>query len=120
MNTIQYILVNKSLKMSAGKAMAQVAHAVNLVSNEQDLTDYWDSTQRTVIVLEATADQIVNMREYLESRDVRSAYVIDEGVNEIPTMTVTALASQQIDVTDVDTREMFRGFDLYKHGRFFG
>lgn len=120
MNTIQYIVVNKELRMSAGKAMAQVAHAVNLVADEQDLDNYWDASQRTIIVLEGTGEQIKNLKTYLDDREVRSDYVIDEGVNEIPTMTVTALASQQINIEDLETRQMFGGFDLYKHGRFFG
>lgn len=120
MNTIQYIVVNKDLRMSAGKAMAQVAHAVNLVATDRDVELYSDAKQRTVIVLEGTGEQIKNLYNYLEERSVNSDYIIDEGVNEIPTMSVTALATQQIDVLDQETRNMFYGFDLYKHGRFFG
>lgn len=120
MNTIQYIVVNKDLKMSAGKSMAQVAHAVNLVATCRDVELYTDAKQRTVIVLEGTGEQIKNLYNYLEERNVSSDYVIDEGVNEIPTMSVTALATQQIDVLDQETRDMFHGLSLYKHGRFFG
>lgn len=118
MNTIQYIVVNKDLKMSAGKAMAQVAHAVSLVSKPKDIKKYNAAKQRTVIVLEGTADQIENLGLYLFERGIHAEYVIDEGVNEIPTMSTTALATEQLDADDEDTRFLFFGFDLYKHGRF--
>lgn len=118
MNTIQYIVVNKELKMSAGKAMAQVAHAVSLVSKSKDIRAYNNAKQRTVIVLEGTAAQIENIALYLYERGIHAEYVIDEGVNEIPTMSITALATQQIDVEDKDTRGYFWGFELYRHGWF--
>lgn len=118
MNTIQYIVVNKELKMSAGKAMAQVAHAVSLVSKTKDIRLYNKAKQRTVIVLEGTGSQIENLALYLYERGVHCEYVIDEGVNEIPTMSITALATEQMDISDEENRQMLRGFRLYKHGRF--
>lgn len=117
MNTIQYIVVNKDLNMSPGKAMAQVAHAVSLASNEEDLFNYKRAKQRTVIVLEGTSDRITYLAQYLEDRNVRSDYVIDEGVNEIPPMSLTALATEQFDIEDEDKREYFRGFKLYSDTR---
>jgi len=117
MNTIQYIVVNKDLKMSAGKAMAQVAHAVSLVSKTKDIRSYNKAKQRTVIVLEGTGSQIENLALYLYERGIHCEYVIDEGVNEIPTMSITALATEQLDVADEEMRTMFSGFRLYKHGR---
>lgn len=117
MNTIQYIVVNKDLKMSAGKSMAQVAHAVSLVSKTKDIKAYNKAAQRTVIVLEGSAWQIQNLALYLHERGVRSQYVVDEGVNEIETMQITALATEQFDIDAVE-RDMFRGFGLYKHGLF--
>lgn len=118
MNTIQYIVINKDLKMSAGKAMAQAAHAVSLVSTAKDIRLYNKAQQRTVIVLEGSAAQIENLSLYLFERGFRSQYVIDEGVNEIETMQITALATQQFDIERIDWRDMFRGFKLYKHGMF--
>ena len=120
MKTIQYIVVNKDLKMSAGKAMAQVAHAVSLVSKAKDIKAYNNAKQRTVIVLEGTSAQIQNTCLYLYERGLHAEYVIDEGVNEIPTMSITALATEQFDVEDTTTRNYFYGFKLYKHARFQG
>ena len=99
--------------MSIGKAAAQVAHAVNMAATEDDINAYFDANQRTVIVLQATGEQIRNLRDYLALRDISSDYVIDEGVNEIPTMSMTALATEQIDITDEEVRNYFAGFDLY-------
>lgn len=116
MNTIQYVVVNKDLKMTAGKAMAQVAHAVSLVSKAKDIRAYNKAKQRTVIVLEGNAAQIENLALYLFERGVHAEYVIDEGVNEIPTMSITALATQQLDIDDKETRGLLSGFKLYRHG----
>ena len=118
MNTIQYIVVNKELKMSSGKAMAQVAHAIMTAADYEDLDRYFDAVQRTVIVLEGSGRQILNLYDYLKQRGVSSDYVIDEGTNEIPTMSVTALATEAFDIEDIEKRNMFSGFDLYKHGMF--
>lgn len=118
MNTITYVVVNKDLKMSAGQAMAQVAHAIMHSAIPKDLESYLDAKQRTVIVLEGTGTQIINLFDYLCLRDIGAGYVIDEGVNEIPTMSVTALATEVFDIEDEETRYMFRGFNLYQHGRF--
>lgn len=97
--------------------MAQVAHAVSLVSLTRDLQTYHTASQKTIIVLEGSAAQIENLYRYLKERGIRSDFVIDEGVNEIPTMSTTALATEQLDIDEVD-RDMFKGFKLYKHGRF--
>lgn len=106
--------------MSAGKAMAQVAHAVSLVSKTKDIRLYNKAKQRTVIVLEGTGSQFENLSLYLFERGIRAEYVVDEGANEIPTMSITALATEQMDITDEENRKMLKGFKLYKHGLFQG
>lgn len=98
--------------------MAQVAHAVSLVSKPKDIRAYNKAKQRTVIVLQGSGEQIENLALYLYERGVHSEYVIDEGVNEIPTMSITALATEQMDISDEENRTMLKGFKLYKHGRF--
>lgn len=98
--------------------MAQVAHAVSLVSKPKDLRGYNKAKQRTVIVLQGSSQQIENLSLYLYERGIHAEYVIDEGVNEIPTMSITALATQQLDVADEENRQMLKGFRLYRHRRF--
>ena len=104
--------------MSAGKAMAQVAHAIMTAATYEDIDNYFQAKQRTIIVLEGSGQQILALYDYLKQRDISSDYVIDEGVNEIPTMSVTALATEAFDIDDIEKRNMFSGFDLYKHGWF--
>jgi hypothetical protein len=76
--------------------------------------------QRTVIVLEGTAQQIDGLWSYLYDRGIRAEYVVDEGYNEISTMSTTALAVETFNIEDKEKRDMFRGFKLYKHGWFQG
>lgn len=100
--------------------MAQAAHAANLVATTKDIRSYKNAKQRTVIVLEGTGSQIENLAKYLYDRGIRSEYVIDEGVNEIETMAITALATEQMNISDDENRKLLRGFKLYKHGVFQG
>jgi peptidyl-tRNA hydrolase len=113
MNSITYIVVNKDLEMSAGKVAAQVAHAVLQNSTLDDLNTYHRGVERTVIVLEADTEQIRNLDEYLGERNIQAKYVIDEGVNEISPMSITALAVSPFEFDDTEKREIFKGFRLY-------
>lgn len=102
--------------------MAQVAHAVSSVSTPKDLKAYKKAKMRTVIVLEGSADQIQGLYTYLDERGIRADYVIDEGLNEVPAMSVTALATEPFDADHYEIyqiRKMLAGFKLYKH-RIFG
>lgn len=78
-----YVLVNKDLKMSRGKIAAQVAHAVARVDVP---------APRTVIVLRASTEQLHNLDTYLERMNLPHHLYIDEGMNEVPAMSATALA----------------------------
>lgn len=101
-----YVLVNKDLDMSTGKIAAQVAHAtVRLAVKE---------VPRTVVVLEATGEQIKNLERYLDREKVGCFLYIDEGANEIPPFSVTTLAVAPIDDDDMELRELFQGFNLLK------
>ncbi len=100
-----YILVNKDLKMSKGKIAAQVAHASARCAYANGYAD-------TVVVLEATAEQMKNLERYLDFYGIDSSLYIDEGVNEVPPFSVTALAVQPIEDDDEAARDIFQGFDL--------
>lgn len=102
-----YVLVNGDLGMSIGKTAAQVAHAVARVS--------FTEAPYSVVVLEATTEQLHNMKAYLAALGVRNALYIDEGANEIPPMSVTALAVEPLtDDTDFEPDDIFGGFKLLK------
>lgn len=109
---ILYVVLNKELKMSAGKAAAQTAHAVAMLGRKNDgFTSY---NRRTVIVLGAENEaQIRTLHEYLANAGLYSEYYIDEGANEVGAYSVTALACEAIDGNYAVHREIFEPFDLF-------
>lgn len=111
-DTILYVIINKSLKMSAGKAAAQTAHAVALLGDK--VKDFTTATRRTVIVLEAdSAEQIRNLSIYLEEAGIFSDYYIDEGSNEVPPYSITALAVEPFYANDEAKRQIFADLELF-------
>lgn len=78
-----YVIVNSDLKMSNGKVAAQVAHAVARVGVP---------APKTVIVLVGNTNQLYNLNNYVNRLNLPHHLYIDEGVNEVPPMSVTALA----------------------------
>lgn len=101
-----YVIVNKDLGMSIGKTAAQVAHAVARLELGQP---------RTVIVLEGTTTQLLGLDKYLEQNHLPRHLYIDEGLNEVPPMSPTALAFGM--VADDFTPDYIAGFKLYTEGR---
>lgn len=106
-----YVLVNKDLKMSRGKACAQVAHAVTRLETY---------TPDVMVVLEATTEQLHNFNTYLDTVGLKHLLYIDEGANEVPPYSVTAMAVEPIDEQESDFGHwgeksyVFSGFSLYK------
>lgn len=111
-NPILYVILNKELNMSAGKAAAQTAHAVAMLGNFNNA--FIDFNKRTVIVLEAENEaQIRNLNEYLFNEGLSSYYYIDEGFNEVGPYSVTAMAVEPIAAGDEERRQIFAPFNLY-------
>ena len=111
-NPILYVILNKELKMSAGKAAAQTAHAVALLGDFNN--KFIDTARRTVIVLEAENEaQIRSLNEYLFNVGLASFYYIDEGENEVPAYSVTAMAVEPFEADDKEKREVFNDFGLF-------
>lgn len=100
-----YILVNKDLKMSKGKVAAQVAHAAARCGYSSGYAD-------TAVILEATGEQMKNLERYLDVYGIESYLYIDEGMNEVPPFSVTALAIEPIDDDDTEKRDLFQAFNL--------
>lgn len=98
-----YVLVNKDLKMSRGKTAAQVAHAIARLDV---------GVPRVMIVLEATTEQLHNLDSYLTRANLPHHLYIDEGVNEVPPMSATALAFGR--VADSFTPDFIKDFNLLK------
>lgn len=98
-----YVVVNEDLNMSPGKVAAQVAHAVARLEMK---------IPKTVIVLQGTTEQIRNLDAYIEDTPYCRAMYIDEGVNEIKPMSITALAFGMVD--DEIVPDFISGFKLYR------
>lgn len=102
-NGKMYVVVNKDLHMSPGKAAAQVAHAVSRLDV---------GSPSTMIILEGTTEQIRNLNIYLNSANIPNGIYIDEGVNEVPPMSMTTLAFGMVEQDF--TPEFIKGFKLYR------
>lgn len=90
----QVIIVNKKLGMSQGKIAAQVAHAaVNAIQKANiDIIERWMRHGHCKIVLQVeTPQEIIDIKEKADRLELPTALIIDEGLNEIPTDSITAL-----------------------------
>jgi PTH2 family peptidyl-tRNA hydrolase len=89
-----YILVNTSLKMSAGKKCAQVGHAVQAVVEKlqiinKDLLKRYNRGGQAKIVLKATEEQ---MKQLIDEYPMRAHYVLDAGHTQVEPGSLTAMA----------------------------
>jgi peptidyl-tRNA hydrolase len=116
-NPMVYILLNKDLNMSPGKAAAQAAHAMASLDGYKGIDDFSSNTIRTVIVLEASNKQIENLEDYLFELDIPAASYIDEGANEVEAYSKTALAVGPMWSDEMDKRQIFKPFRLYRGNR---
>lgn len=116
-NPTLYIFINKSLNMSTGKVASQAAHAAaySMAQNHQEDNDLWLlNIEKTVIILEARDENhIRNIKDYLRQRGVNSEYIIDEGMNEVPPQTITALATTYMDKNEA-SKQLMGKFKLYE------
>lgn len=112
-NPIIYVVLNKELHMSPGKAAAQAVHAAMMLQDNFG-GSFTSAYKRTVIILEAeNTNQIRNLHEYLRNAEIFSAYYIDEGNNEVAAYSLTALAVEPFECDDEDLREIFSQFKLF-------
>lgn len=115
MNQILYIILNGDLNMSSGKAAAQAVHAAMMLQNKHR-NKFIANYRRTVIVLEArNREQLDGIADYLSDAGVVYEYYTDEGANEVPAFSFTALAVEPIDENDEERRNIFS--PLYLYGR---
>lgn len=101
-----YVVVNKDLKMSKGKTAAQVAHAVSRLQPKTE--------PHTVIVLQATTEQLRNLAVYLSREGIRNYTYIDEGVNEVPPYSLTVMAVAPIITTMLSHIAIFENLELFR------
>lgn len=102
----QVIIVNKSLGMSQGKLAAQVAHAsvcafrkANFVEKQEWLHN---SYPKIVLQVESMED-LINLKEEADKKDLPTALIIDEGRTEIPGNSVTTLGIGPADSEEINS-----------------
>ncbi len=112
-NPVLYVILNKQLNMSPGKAAAQTAQVVMMLEDKyRDI--FMSNYRRTVIVLEADGfEQLHGITDYLYDAGIEHDYYVDEGVNEMAPFSTTALVVEPIDRDDTEKREIFAGLNLY-------
>lgn len=101
----QVIIVNKKLGMSQGKIAAQVAHAAFNAGRKADeeIVKKWMEFGHCKIVLQVeTPQEIVDLKELADKCQLPTAMIIDEGMNEIPTDSITALGIGPHYATKID------------------
>ena len=124
-NPVQFIFINKSLKMNPGKAAAQVAHAQEEITweiltsdDEKKIEEYKKflrTNPRTTIILQVSdTDELYKVNCYLESCDILTGIYVDEkGKNYL--LEPTALATEYLDKTDERIQLIFKNFELYNY-----
>jgi len=103
--------------MSAGKVAAQAAHATaqlfGSIAAEDAIGKWIMAPHKTVIVLEARDQQhLTNIDMYMYNRGIECRQVIDEGANEVPSHSMTALISPVMDKND-ETDKLMSTFNTY-------
>lgn len=115
----QFVIVDKSLKMSKGKMSAQVAHATAMalsfqhINYEDQLNDMckWWHTGMCVIVLQCkNASKLFGADHYCKEWKIPGVLYVDEGFNEVEAMTPTCFATG---VLTPEKQKYFSQFELY-------
>eukprot|EP00927_Polykrikos_kofoidii_P060659 TRINITY_DN55597_c0_g1_i1.p1 TRINITY_DN55597_c0_g1~~TRINITY_DN55597_c0_g1_i1.p1 ORF type:complete len:215 (-),score=40.23 TRINITY_DN55597_c0_g1_i1:287-931(-) len=99
------VVLRKDLKMSAGKAAAQVGHAVLAAANDvsPERRRMWVNDGERIIVLQAGTDaDIDDLRSAAQKARVRVNVVVDAGLTEVDVDSLTALAVGPDDASRVD------------------
>ena len=101
----QAIVVRADLKLSKGKACAQVAHASvsAFLMTKRNIRNRWlKDNQKKVVLKVRDLEELKELRELSRKNDVPSALITDAGYTEIPPGTITALGIGPADEGQID------------------
>ena len=104
----QVILIRKDISMSAGKTVAQGAHAsvmsyIEAVKSHPDIVEQWLSEGQKKIVLKVDDDKAMKrLHEAFKFKKIPCALVNDAGLTQLPPGTMTALAAGPWDKAEID------------------
>ena len=91
------LVVRGELRLTAGKAAVQVAHAAVMLYQEAErrgrgsLEAWLAAGQKKIAVVAATLDEMEALRREARARGIPSVYVEDAGLTEVPAGTRTVL-----------------------------
>ena len=91
------IVVRDDLKLSSGKLAVQVAHAAvncsmaSKKSNTKWYTPWYKEGQKKVVVRSFDLEHIYELKTNAEKLNLQTSLIIDAGLTEVPTGTVTCL-----------------------------
>ncbi len=115
-NPVMYIIMNKGIKMSTGKMIAQGSHAAceAVRISKPELVEVWNRFGfYTKLVLEARNEKhLTTFKTYLEERNIKSVLIIDEGRTEIEKHTPTALGVEIVDKNELGP--IFKELNLFR------
>jgi peptidyl-tRNA hydrolase len=113
-----YLFLNKGLKMSSGKLAAQASHAAVeafRVSNVIMIDKWYEGKHHTKLIMQARDDKhIQSIAAYLMARGFKTVFIIDEGMNEVPPHSFTALGVEIVDRDNRHVQATFSSFKLYR------
>jgi PTH2 family peptidyl-tRNA hydrolase len=90
----QCIVVREDLRLSSGKLAVQVAHAsvLSLERADKSMISEWKvEGQKKVVLRVANLQDLLKLKDDADRSRLPNAIVIDAGLTEIPSGTITAL-----------------------------
>jgi PTH2 family peptidyl-tRNA hydrolase len=90
----QCLIIRSDLKLTAGKAAVQLAHAAVSAYERSDHTiksQWFKEGQKKVALKVPALKDVFELKSIAETRGLVTALVVDAGLTEVPPGTVTAL-----------------------------
>jgi len=90
----QVIVIRKDLKLGKGKIAVQCAHAClsSVVKADRKIVESWEHRgQKKVVVGVKGLKELEDIEKKCKKANIPNALIIDAGLTEIPTGTITAL-----------------------------
>lgn len=113
-----YILVRKDLKMTKGKVLSQVGHALfafferNKTNTSKDFLS-WKKQGQTKIVLKVSEEELNKTISFLNKEDVKYDLIVDAGKTQIEPASRTCLILGPISEKNTKVNMYLSTFKLY-------
>ncbi len=89
----QVIVIRSDIRMSKGKAAVQCSHASYSAAKKagKNALNAWESEGQKKVVLKASLQEILALKEKCKKMDIANALISDAGLTELDPGTITAL-----------------------------